>query len=124
MYGVLAVRQEPGNSAALVRMQQYSPTCGGLPNSACARMWGRGQRQLWDSAILQQWAAVIATESLEAAHMGRAAPHDMGTELIRQVPNESYNAHTRARTGLIKARAVPRGTMAWGECLPCERPAR
>ena len=43
-------------------------------------------------------------------------PHDIGTEFIRQLLSESQKvrlAHTKAREGLIKARAGPGGTMAW-----------
>ena len=42
------------------------------------------QGQLWDSAVLMQWVAAINTPSLRAVHMG--------TEIIRQVPNESQKA--------------------------------
>ena len=43
------------------------------------------QRQLWDSTVLEQWAAAIATPSLHRAHMGIDGPHDLGTEFIRQI---------------------------------------
>ena len=42
-------------------------------------------RQLWDSALLEQWVAAIVTPSLRRAHMGMAGPHDMGAEFIRRV---------------------------------------
>ena len=45
------------------------------------------------------------------AQMGLVGPHDMGTELIREVLSESQKiwlAHARARDGLIKDRPEPR----------------
>ena len=42
----------------------------------------------WDSAVLKQWVASIATPSLHAAHMGLAGLHNMGTEFIWQMLNE------------------------------------
>ena len=67
------------------------------------------QSLLWDSAVLKQWSAAITTPSLRAAHMGLAAPQDMGTEFIQSVLSESkevWLAHARACSG-------PGGTMAW-----------
>ena len=43
-----------------------------------------------------------------------AKPHDVGTEVILQALNESFNdclAHAKASTVLIKAHPRPRGTM-------------
>ena len=74
------------------------------------------QGQLWDPAVLEQWAAAITTPSLPVAHMELAGPHDIGTEFIKQVVKESQRvwlSHTKAREGLIKAREGPGGTMAW-----------
>ena len=73
----------------------------------------QAQSQLWDLVVLEQWSVAIATPAMRAAHMGPAGPHNMG---IRQVSWESQRvwlAHTRARDGLIKARAGPGGSMAW-----------
>ena len=42
------------------------------------------QGQLWDSTVLEQWLAAIATPSLQAAHMGLAS-HDIRMEFIRQL---------------------------------------
>ena len=50
------------------------------------------QGQLWDSTVLERWAVAIATPSLQAAHMGMAGRHHMGTEFIRQVLNESQRS--------------------------------
>ena len=47
------------------------------------------QGQLWDSAILEQWSAAIATPSLRAAYMRLAGPNDIATEFIRQLLSES-----------------------------------
>ena len=72
--------------------------------------------QLWDPTILQQWSAAIATPSLQAAHIGMAGPHDIGTEYIRHMLSESqvvWLSHAKAWEGLIKARVGPGGTMAW-----------
>ena len=74
------------------------------------------QGQLWDPAVLEQWAVAIATPSLRTAHLGLAGPHDIGTEFIRRVVTESQHvwlSHAKAREGLIKARPGPGGTMAW-----------
>ena len=65
---------------------------------------------------MEQWAAAIATLFLRTAHLGLAGPHDIGTEFIKQVVTESYKvwlSHAKAREGLLKARAGPRGTMEW-----------
>ena len=74
------------------------------------------QGQLWDPAVLEQWASAIATPSMHMAHLGLAGPHEFGTEFIRQVVTESHKvwlSHAKAREGLIKAQAGPGGTMAW-----------
>ena len=73
------------------------------------------QRQLWDFAMLRQWAAAIAPLSLPRARMGLAGPHDVGTEFIQKVLHKSLKvwlAHTKGRTILIKASYGPRGMMA------------
>ena len=72
------------------------------------------QSEFWDSAVLKQWSAAIATPSLRAAHMGLAGPRDVGTEFIWQVLTESQKvwlAHARAQDSLIKAQPGPGGTM-------------
>ena len=64
----------------------------------------RVQGQLWDPAVLEQWAAAIAKPSLQAAHMGIAGPHDLGTEYIRQVLFASQHvwlAHAKAPERLV-----------------------
>ena len=47
------------------------------------------QGQPWDSAIMEQWSAAIATPFLRAAHMGLVGSHDMGTEFMWQVSLET-----------------------------------
>ena len=49
------------------------------------------QGQLWELAVLEQWAAAIATPSLRMAHMGLTGPHDIRTEFIKQVVKESQH---------------------------------
>ena len=74
------------------------------------------QGQLWDSVVLEQWSAAIATPSMRAVHMGLAGLQDRGTEFIGQVlwgSQRVWLAHAKARDGLIKARAGPRGMMVW-----------
>ena len=67
------------------------------------------QRQLWDSAVLEQWATAIATPSPRRVHMGIARPHGMGTEFTWQALNESLKVWL-ARPGLdlIKVHSGPR----------------
>ena len=64
------------------------------------------QGQLWDPAVLEQWAAAIAAPSLRMAHIGQAGLHDIKTEFIQKVVKESQRVwllHAKAREGLIKA---------------------
>ena len=71
------------------------------------------QQQLWDTTVLKQWAAGVATPSLHRARTGIAGLHDIGTGFIWRVLNESLKvwlAHTRAGADLIKG---PQGTTAW-----------
>ena len=95
------------------------------PTPQCLHTWlstyagpraSQVQGQLWDSAVLEQWLAAIATPSLQVARVGLAGLHHIGTEFIRQVLSESkkvWLVHGRVRDGLIKACSGPRGTMAW-----------
>ena len=46
------------------------------------------RRRMWDSTILEQWVAAIATPNLCKAHMGIVRLHDEGTGFIRSL-NES-----------------------------------
>ena len=118
MHTVLAVQQEPGTSVALVGMPGTFPCVAACP-LAPARAAGHpcGARaapvpsKLWDSAVLEQWAAAIAAPSLQVAHMGLGGPHDTGVEFIRQVLDESQKvwlAHAGARACFVKARVGPR----------------
>ena len=54
------------------------------------------QSQLWDPAVLEQWAAAIATPALRMAHMGLTGPHDIGMEFLRQVVEESQRVWLHA----------------------------
>ena len=58
------------------------------------------QGQLWDPAVLDQWAAAIVMPSMREAYLGLAGPHDIGSEFIRQVVTESHKtwlSHAKAR---------------------------
>ena len=99
---------------------QCRPMSGARPGNACTRgslpTLGCGPHKCRDPAVLEQWAAAIATPSLCTAHLGLAGPHDIVTEFIRRVVTESQHvwlSHAKAREGIIKARAGPRGTMVW-----------
>ena len=72
------------------------------------------RHQLWEPAVLEQWAAALRTPSMQRAHM--EGPHALGTEFIRHVIEESirvWYAHAKARATLLKARLGPGSTMAW-----------
>ena len=48
--------------------------------------------QLWEPAIMEQWAAALPTPSMHPAHMECSGPHTLGTKFIRNVttsPSES-----------------------------------
>ena len=47
------------------------------------------RNQLWEPAILEQWAAMLLTPSMQRAHMECFGPHTLGTELIHHVIEES-----------------------------------
>ena len=72
--------------------------------------------QLWEPAVLEQWAAALRTPSMQRAHVECSGPHTMGTEFIRHVIEESirvWYAHAKACATLLKARLGPGSTMAW-----------
>ena len=74
------------------------------------------RHQLWEPAVLEQWAAALRTSSMQRAHMECSGPHTLGTEFIRHVIEESirvWYAHAKARATLLKARLGPSSTMAW-----------
>ena len=72
--------------------------------SAQSHEWGPGRRrlapwldqrvgpraalvrhQLWEPAVLEQWAAALRTPSMQLAHLECPGPHALGTEFIRHV---------------------------------------
>ena len=72
--------------------------------------------QLWEPAVLEQWAAAIRTPSMLRAHMECSGPHAPGTEFVRHTVEEFirvWYAHAKARATLLKARLGPGNTMAW-----------
>ena len=72
--------------------------------------------QLWEPAVLQQWAAVLRTPFMQRAHMECFGPHTLGTEFTRHVIEESIRilyADAKARATLLKARMGPNSMMAW-----------
>ena len=74
------------------------------------------RHQLWESAVLEQWAAALRTPSMQLAHLECTGPHALGTEFLRHVIEESirvWYAHAKARATLLKARLGPGSTMAW-----------
>ena len=74
------------------------------------------RHQLWEPAVLQQWAAALRTPSMLRAPLECTGPLTLGNEFIRQVVEESirvWYAHAKARATLLKARLSPGSTMAW-----------
>ena len=74
------------------------------------------RNQLWEPAVLEQWAAALHTPSMQRAHMERSGPHTLGTDFLRHVIEESIRvqyAHAQARATLLKARPGPNSTMVW-----------
>ena len=74
------------------------------------------RNQLWEPAVLEQWAAVLRTPSMQQAHVECSGPHTLGTEFLRQIIEDSIRvwcAHTKARATLLKARLGTNSTMAW-----------
>ena len=68
------------------------------------------RHQLWEPAVMEQWAGALRTPSMQRAHMECFGPHTLGTEFIRNVIEESirvWYAHAKARATLLKARLGP-----------------
>ena len=62
--------------------------------------------QIWDLAVLEQWAATIAPPSLRMTLMRRTVTHDIGAQFMRHVVKECECvclSHAKAREGLIEA---------------------
>ena len=73
------------------------------------------RNQLWEPAVLEQWAAALQTPCMQRAHMECSGRHMLGTEFIRHVIEESirvWYAHAKAHATLLKARLGPNSTMA------------
>ena len=71
------------------------------------------RHQLWEPAVLEQWAAALRTPSMQRAHL-ECTPHALGTEFLRHVIEESirvWYAHAKARATLLKAHLGPGSTM-------------
>ena len=71
---------------------------------------------LWEPALLEQWAAVWRTPSMQRAHMECSPPHILRTEFLRHVIEGSigvWYAQAKARATLLKARAGPSSTVVW-----------
>ena len=47
------------------------------------------RHQLWELAVLEQWAVALRTPSMLRAHMECLGPHTLGTEFLRHVIEES-----------------------------------
>ena len=74
------------------------------------------RHQLWEYAVMEQWAAALRTPSMQRAHMECFGPHTLGTEFIRNVIQESiigWYAHAKARATLLKARLGPSTRWRW-----------
>ena len=72
--------------------------------------------QLWEPALLEQWAVALRTPSMQQAHMECSRPQALGTEFISHVIKESirvWHANAKARATLLKDRRGPGNTMAW-----------
>ena len=73
------------------------------------------RNQLWEPAVLEQWAATLQTPSMQRTHLECTGPHAMGTEFLRHIIEESmrfWYAHAKARATLLKARRRTGSTMA------------
>ena len=74
------------------------------------------RHQLWETTVLEHWAAALRTPSMLLAHLECTGPHSLGREFLRHVVEESiriWYAHAKARATLLKARLGPGSTMAW-----------
>ena len=45
--------------------------------------------ELWEPAVLEQWAAALCTPSMQRAHMECSRPHTLGTKFLCHVIEES-----------------------------------
>ena len=74
------------------------------------------RHQLWEPAVLEQWAATLRTPWMQRAHLEYTGPHALGTEFLCHAIEESirvWYAHAKACATLLKARLGPGSTMAW-----------
>ena len=74
------------------------------------------RKQLWEPAILEQWAVALRTSSMQRAHMECSGPQTLGTEFLRHVTKESirvWYAHAKASGALHKALLGSNSAMAW-----------
>ena len=65
------------------------------------------RHQLWEPAILEQWAAALRTPFMQRAHMECSGPHTLGTEFIHVIEESIrvWYAHAKARAMLLKLMA-------------------
>ena len=47
------------------------------------------RHQLWEPAVLEQWAAALRTPSMQRDHLECTGPRALGTEFLRHVIEES-----------------------------------
>ena len=65
-----------------------------------------GRNQLWEPAVLEQWAAMLRAPSMQRGHMECSGLHTLGTEYVRHITEESirvWYAHAKAQATLLKA---------------------
>ena len=69
------------------------------------------RHQLWEPAVLEQWAVALRTPSMQRAHMECYGPHALGTDIEESI--KGWYAHAKAQATLLKARLGPSSTMVW-----------
>ena len=105
--------------ACSAQAHEWGPARRRLAEWLDRKMGGRAapvRHQLWEPAVLEQWAAALRTPSMQRAHLECTGPHTLGTEFIRHVVEGSirvWYAHAKARATLLKARLGLGSTMAW-----------
>ena len=57
--------------------------------SSVGRQAASVHNQLWEPAVLEQWAAAVRTPSMQWAHMDCSGAHTLGREFVRQVIKEA-----------------------------------
>ena len=78
--------------ACSAQSHEWEPACQRLAAWLDQKVGTRAapvRHQLWEPAVLEQWAAALRTPSMQRAHMECSRPHALGTEFIRHVNNKS-----------------------------------